>query len=1525
MAEEEQKKETAVKKKKNLLHRIVNIFLYIGISLLLLLIIIFGISQTSAFKEYLREIVLEEVNSALNGKVYIEKIEGTIFTSLLLRNAAVTMDSDTLLKAESIEVKTSPLRLLLKNIYIRKFELKNASVSLIKDRTGEINFARLFPPAEEDTSKSEFPFTIQVADFKLTNVNFSLRDYRFSNSNEEYKSLNSDNLMLKNVNLSLNAFANIKQNQFALGVNKFSLEPNISSLNVKNISGGFYVDEEKVTVRDLNISTERSEIDLNMGAENFNLFDTTGASDIADALITLDLQAHKFSFDDLAALLPSTDILSGTLSSDIKAIGTLKDLNLKQLDAQYFNTRFSAEGRIRNIDEPSAMIINAQFENMQVDQSDINRLLPSLSIPVYEEYGLIKFDTLQFAGHPINFSTKFYMNTGRGNISATGKMNFQETQMSYDLNIVTEKLDISPIAGMQSDINSQIYIIGKGTAPEDLTAEVDFNSAVSSINGYKINSLKLNAAAAEKKINYKLDVLSDSSNAELSGLFDFTTEEDPAYELKGHFNKINIAEIVKDSSVRTNLNFKIDASGENFDPEEMNLFLTLNLFNSTYNKINIDSTRAILDLRKEKNGERIINFISDLADITVTGNFNIPQTAELISEEIKFMADAVNRKMDEMIPSRQNIKQVTGYDDNGKSELKVIPAAYKDEISGKGYFNEIDSKMDIKYAVDLKDFRLLSMFLGKNQLEIDGDIEGSLESTGDSIYFSLESRLPYIKFWGTENVFFLSNMNLDLSLTNGFSSKNLTDIFTELKFKTDRIFTGSDIYDVNLNLELSGNNSPISFSGQLENYASVKFQGDLNLNGTAGLNLDSLILTYNELTFRNKNRMGITLSPDRINFENFSLARDSGEIRLNGSLSQHGSQNFELELVNIDGKELCIYLLNLRPENSLNAKINLTADVTGSLDNPEINLSLNADSIGYKGRKFGSLVSTFNYRNKNLHADTKFINTIESLFGTGKNTDQGNILLEISGNIPVDLSMQGKTGKLLTDRETELSLKADNFNLAAFGDVLPSINRLEGILSADLKFKGMLPDNISPSGYLEIKDGAFIAEVNNLEYQTGFKIKVEPGSLLLENLYIQNTPDTKGGGQMRGSGKLTLEGFEAAASEFSVNGRLKVLSEASKSASPSVYGDLVIATNGNVLFRSTSEGAYLEAPMEIVTAKLTFPPSRSAYTRSSENFIYKYAVNADSLKKGMDFDQLVKLSRSRNETAAAKPSLFDELDYKIDIKVEDEAAIIFVLSKEFNQNLTAILSGDFELEKKGGRPIVLGELKLLEGSTLEFIKTLEAEGSIKFENEIDNPILNITATYTDYYSPDTTGTEAVSEDEILVAVKIKLEGPLKELDKKLIQGEDNILVYVGEKAIENDEPDRTKDASDAVMFMIMGKFRDEATQQEIGAVQSYAASVAGSVVGSFLNNKTNGVIKSVEFRQTENNTYVNFGGKFGKFTYEFGTTTESFNDLSQANFKIKYPITKRFIGRVERKRALNETSLNREMVNEIGLRYRFEF
>src|SRR3989337_3720933 len=164
------------KRKRTLLQRIVNVFLYIGLVLLFCFVLFFAVSQTQIFKNWLRDFIVDLANDNLNCKVSIEKLEGTIFTSLILRNTVVTMEKDTLLNAGVIELRTSPLKIFLKTIYVRKFEIKDTRVAFVEDSLGELNIAKLFPPSkEEDTTASHFPFRIEVAGFKMTNVDFSLQ------------------------------------------------------------------------------------------------------------------------------------------------------------------------------------------------------------------------------------------------------------------------------------------------------------------------------------------------------------------------------------------------------------------------------------------------------------------------------------------------------------------------------------------------------------------------------------------------------------------------------------------------------------------------------------------------------------------------------------------------------------------------------------------------------------------------------------------------------------------------------------------------------------------------------------------------------------------------------------------------------------------------------------------------------------------------------------------------------------------------------------------------------------------------------------------------------------------------------------------------------------------------------------------------------------------------------------------------------------------------------------------------------
>ena len=1483
------------KKQRTLLQRIVNIFLYAGIGFLILLLILLGISQTHTFREFLRGKVIEIANSTLNGKVNIGELEGTIFTSLTLRNTVVTMKSDTLVNADEISILTSPLQLLLKKIYVRDFEIKNADFNLSTDESGILNLTKLFPASEPDTTSSEFPFKIQIADLKLSNINISYKNFGSKMIRGE-KGINYNDIRIKNLDLELSAELDISNNSYGLTLYHLSFSPNIPGLSLRNMRGEFVINEKNLLIRNFEIQTDRSDFNIGMVLNDYNVFDTLD-TDIGNADITFLANSRKFSFEDLKVFIPSLNMLEGNFTFDLNLSGSPRNLDINHIQLLLQNSNLEGKGVLRNLNNPSSLFISANLDKSYIEQSDMQKLLPSLEIPLYQELGVIKFDTLRYSGTPSKFKTNVTIKTNKGSFAGLINLNIEKALMEYDGSFSVSKLDLKPFADIPSSINLVGRINGKGNTPANFEGSLNLKANGSTLNGNVLDTLKLSANGKNKNILYDFYLVSKKTKAGLKGNIDFTNKEDPSYQITGDIRNLDIAEFSSDS-VHSDLNFTFNGEGDSFDQNNMSLFMSMKLFNSKLADldVNIDSIRAIVDLRADDNHERVINFISDIADITMTGNFNVTDAINLLTNESGVLSRVYNDKIQKLLPSSFRGKD-TVQNENGVTSTQTP------------VLGNINSPMNINYAIELKDFNIISAFIGEH-LEIDAQLGGKIISDENGIHLNFGTDVNYIKLWTDDDAFFITGMKLNLDVLNDFNVVSTSDIEVNLDVSADRIFTGKDINDFHLDLKMKNDKADISFGAKQDPF-SAQLHADVDFSkDILDVSIDSLKFVDEQFIILNNGLQSFTYTEDHIDVKKLDLKHNETHIKANGFLSRTGNQKLNVNLSGLKGRDLSIDLLHLRPENSINANINMSLDISGNMVEPVIGMNMSIDSVKYGGRTFGVLKSKANYKNKNLDLDVAFIDSL---------LNPTSPALSLTGYIPIDLSIEPSEDNV-ESKPMDVHLKSEGFNLGAFGDILPAVNRLRGNLTSDLRFTGTL-SSLKTEGYLRVKNAAFFLEANNLEYNAAAGIKIDGNRLTIDSLTIANVAGTLNGGTLTGSGAAILENFVPVSSKFSISGDLKVLDEASKSASPSVYGSLVIGTDGTVEFQDGR--IFVEAPVIIKDAKLTFPQTQSAYQSNSENYVYRFPRDTVTVyNPEMDFDRLVSIAqRQGNEKEnSLKKSVFD---YDLKVSIENEATIIFVLSKEFNQNLKAILDGSLRLERYSGKTSAQGELRLLEGSTLEFLKTLEAEGSIKFESDITNPNLDIVATYKDYYYP-AEGSDAGKD--VPVAVKIEVNGPLQELDKKLIGNGNNIKVYYGADNIDKNIPSPQYDASDAAMFILLGKFNNDATQQDRNAVASTATGLAGSIVGGFLNKQFGDVIKNVELRQVGSATKISLIGRAGNFRYEIGTSTDVYQDLSRANIKIEYPVTKRFLLRLERKESINtETSYTNEMINELGLKYRFEF
>lgn len=1473
----------------------VNSFIYFVLGVLILLLIAFTLTQTSVFRDWLKDTIVEELNSTMNGEIKIRKLEGTIFTSLVLKNTLITQDDETILFAEHIEIKTSPLKLLFKIIYLRKFEIRNAAIYLKEDSSGVLNVAKLFSPSEkeeeEDKPSTEFPFSFQVAELNLNGIGLILQEYSKLNSTDIYESINLSDLRIEDLNLKLNAFADINNNTFQLGISEFSCSPNFKFFNLRSLSGDFFATKNGVLVNNLNIVTEESEISINAGITQINFFEDFSEEDLGAAPLRMQIQSERFSFDDISTFATGLNSINGKLSIELLLDGSLNDLAIDKLALAFYNTSLSLKGSLKNILDFDNFSVDADLSGSIIDPSDPSKLFPSEKLPEYADLGIVTFDTLTFRGSLVEFGTSIFLKTDKGaQVNGFANLNFKETDAVYDIDLETRNLDIFPFAALKTNLNSRIRMQGKGFSPSEMNSDIQLSAQRSTIGDSYLEDLSILIKAEKRSIQSTIEISLDTSTTLSinSGIY-FSETDDPAYTLDMTAKNFNIGKIISDEELQSRFNFELQGEGKGFDPDSLDLFIVMNLHDSFIYDFEIDSTALIIDIRRNDEGKKIINVISDIADLTISGQYSISTIADVISAEVELLQSSFIDKYSFLFPSEKQSEIIL----SEKSKLLL----------------ELED-ISLDYLVDFKDF--LTIKFNSSEIEIDGSITGRILALEDSIALTSTLDINYLKYWNNVDLFFLTKTRLDFQIWNKIKDGALEDFSSYLFFRSNRFYAGNNFYNIGLRTEIENDSVTISFNTKLEDYLDLKLTGSIDVDDEMKSLIavfDSIRISYNELETNNAEKIIISYKDSEVGFDNFKLALAQGIISVDGKFGTSGEGSLNITSSDIEWREIGREIFGIDDAANFDSQISMNGKVKGNFSDPQLSMNINLNDLTYQEKNIGSILADLNYQNNELKTNIKFIDSLRTVESPK---------LMIYGTIP--FAFAGSGDEILNPNQLELKMISEEFNLSSLGNAVPSLNELTGQLNINLDITGRL-DDPEINGTLDLANTSFTAEFNNLRYNFETNVLFNRDEILIQNISLSNTIGTKYGGTLKGNGAVLLDKFSITSASLKVNGDLKVLDRISREVNPLVYGDLAIQTDGDINLTVDKNLTFIDIPINVTVADLNFQLLQSAYQNTS-GFIYKFVEFGDSLDyRESSLDSLILISEQRKVQQMAESGGSSTFDYRVRVNMKTEAKMIVVLSRELNQDLVAVMDGNFELISREGRTSTTGQLNMLEGSKLSFIKSFDVTGNVRVE-KLDNPTLNIVATYRDYYYPlDTLG---ISE-EIDVAVKIRFNGPLSELAQNFIRDEQNIAVYLGAENIENDQRDPTKNTSDAFMFILAGKFTDGATSQEINAAANTAANLAGSVLGGVLNKYFGDYVRNVQLRQVGAETKFNLIGRVGSFRYDIGGSTDVFQDLSRANVKIEYPIIPRLLIRLERKEAINETTLSNDMFNELGLKYKIDF
>lgn len=1486
--------------KRSLFRKIVNVFIGICLGLILILLLIFGFSQTKTFREILRAKVIEIADKELNGKVYIGEINGTIFTSIFLRNTSIVMDHDTLLYARNIELKTSPLQLMIKKIYVRKILIQDAKIAMLQNEAGDWNFERLIKPKAEDTSKTNFSLTIQVNDLQLKNIKVVRQTYLNNKSDRIYPIFSFDDLRIADLNLSAEAFADIQNSNYLLILKELSFKPNLSRFTLKGISGEFAVTKKYASINNFNLVTDSSEIHLNVRLDSLNLLGGVKFEDFKNCPVTINLTTHPFNFDDLSSFIGSTEILKGKPFLQLKASGKFGGFKIDKLALDYRNTHIELGGRLLNLNTPEKLFIQAKISHSSVNYKDVNALLPTLKLPEYAKLQVSDLN-IDYEGEPTDFKAKCMAVIGKGMLSFDAALNVNSSPMAYDVKFETENLDLSPVFNFSTSLNCKGSLIGKGVKPSELVADTKLNIFNSMISDISMEQFNLSSHAKNSKIELEVSGKCEKADALISGNLVFEKDTIPSYSIIGSIKNMNLQKFVKDKNYESDLNFAFTAEGRHFDPDQLTGTFSFAIDSSRFRDKKIDYS-AIEGSVKLDSSNREIILTSDFADFKVSGNFSLNKAIDLLTYESKTINGIISQKLKELNPLT-----VINHEDKPDSANKESPAIVNEEL-----------KFD--YDFKFKDFELIAMLMGNDQLDISGSGNGSVSNHAGNFSIATQIKLDYIIMMQKDFTIYISDLQTDFNFTRDNRYLSFDNLFGTASLTGKRFYSHSNIKSINADITFTQSKLFFNTSANYEDFISAEAEGIINMSPREQqLSLSRLSFSIDGTDWNNKDTLKVLFNPDYFKLEEWAVYRDTSKLTINGMLENSGKQDFTITASKISGDLLEKYFLGLG-EGKLGGEGDLNIKIGGEYHNPVINLDMGINNLKYDAVKLGNLKGNLSYADKRISTNFAFLDSTNNV---------NKPLMTLNGAIPIDLDFGNVKERMLDNDSFQLRFISSDFNISSIGNLFPLIFDQRGILRADITLNGNFK-NLTYTGFATLKDAYFKSTYNNLEYKGGARLRLEKNGIYVDSLVVSNAGGTIYSGTVTGSGEILFEGLTMKDLSLRLNGDLAIMGEQSKSVSPYFYGNLLIGTDGDWVITKRGDRVFFKGDVLLKQTDLVYTTGLNNNSVSNKDFNFIFVEDSSKIDKELvRFKKVLSKERDLQNPGFARTEQKLNVDYQINIKTENAGRLVFILSQVANQKLTVQMQGGLKYSNISGESLAQGSFELMQGSKLEFLgKTFDATGAIRFENDITNPYLDITSTYTaDYINPrDETATPQQ------VAVKIKIKGPLADLGKNLVNNQESLSIYVGARNIQNDVRETRYDYADAFSFILFGKFKDDLTAQDRAQVStqanlvgSTATSFLGSILTNFMNSAVGDLVNNISITQAGYYTKFSVSGNFKKFRFTLGGTTETFQNISKANFGIIYNFSPKFSIRFDRKDPIVMSFGLDEKVDELALKYKFEF
>lgn len=1341
-------------------------------------IAIVGLTQTQSFRQWLGKHILAIVNAQLEATIEFSDMGGNVLTGLTFDNIRIITRGDTLLYAKQLSVRYDIEPLLRNNITVNGIYLDSPIIKLLRSTADSSwNFAHIAKPSSDTTAAAPFTWTINVRNLTIVNGVFAMVDSTAPPQVPSTKErLNFSNIRVDNLNLSLTALANLQNKDYALAIHGLSGNDHYTSFALQDLSAKVNIDNEHTEVFDLHIQTRRSDAWINAQLENVNVSANADPVSWKQIPAQVSLFADSVSAADLHYFLPDLDFLDGTVALDLNAEGTYGNLNIKKLELVLANSTLSLAGQLKNLNTPEHLFIDARLQRTSLSYADVRTHLPGLPIPDLSYLGQVYIDDVTFRGEPTHFHSNFDIRTAVGALKGNGTLNVAITPMRYTLHAETTNANPAiPLAmpSLAGNINATIDLEGQGTSLDDLDSRLRLFMNNSTISQYSFQSLVL-IASAKKHGLVQIDTLQASwftpeqnrvqNSSAISELFstghiNLQNTTTPVYDIYTQLHNANFDNFLPDQQTLPTLSGSIHIHGKGFHPDSLEGMLRANLPVVETPRRTFDSLSLLLTLERAPENYRSLQVTSGIADISLRGHYKFAALIDAIGHNTESIIHSVQQRYHTVMPPNNAITDTFSLQQQAETT--------------------VHTPLDAEFSIRLRDLSLLTIFSPTGSFHGNALLQGSIQTTEHSALLTLDSsRIGAFSYKDSNIAITTIPIALHGMIRTPFDA-SLSAMEANLSFVNDSMSIDNNVF-TNTTIDAQYTNEQLTFlvSSNLDSTVHVYTRGRSSFETEHthyAIELDSMSVGYRDtLRWNNKGTIRATIANGLLTIDSLVLQRNAAErIALRGAYKDGRFYNTQLLLESLPIQDINKFLPtgsnSLASLSVLNGRIaQLGTTISGTLEEPEIELYAHIDSLRYNGSSIGSPSISLTHSHGIIQGSVIVINPL---------LGQDSLTLTASVNtLPLNLAFTSVEHRLLPDKPIDITLTAQRLSLGIIAPFVPSISKLQGFANASFRIKGPTIDDVSYFGDATFSKTSFVINSTNVRYAANGSIELRENVVNIKEVNLFNDPLDLRNGRAVVEGDITLDGFDIEDIDLYITTpRLLVMNQSSKATSPTLYGDVIIATPDKPLhFYGSLNEPYLRGNVSILRADITFPEKR-VVQRSLQRFCYKMlkrdngelsvtyldcpnepltsATNAtlsttatatslstntlqkilDNTSAQRDAQNSVPHNAVQLTTQQPAGSLIDRLN--IDVKVDIFGKFFITMELGTLQQLKAEVAlantnEPLRYEQLGTYQRLFGALTVKKGSTFQFYRTFDASGTLTFPvGEITNPQLDITAVY----------------------------------------------------------------------------------------------------------------------------------------------------------------------------------------------------